>query len=127
MSHTPPLSADGVRHRCDNCDWQGTTEELNDIEDISMRITPGGVVPSGECPECGALAYEIKKCKPKTKQEKYVACKGHICPYCGSKDIEAGPICGEALENGEFTQIVDCKNCKKRWLDIYKLTGFKGI
>jgi hypothetical protein len=118
--------AANTRHKCDNCHWTGGEADLMPIKDPSERLTPGGVVPSGECPKCGALAYQIEK-KRKTKQEKYVDCKGHICPYCGSKDIEAGPVCGEALENGEFTQIVDCKNCKKRWLDIYKLTGFKGI
>jgi hypothetical protein len=27
------------------------------IADIQERLDPGGVVPAGQCPECGALAY----------------------------------------------------------------------
>tara|TARA_Y100000590_G_scaffold20974_2_gene24401 strand:- start:11101 stop:11259 length:159 start_codon:yes stop_codon:yes gene_type:complete len=40
---------------CDNCDWTGN--EANEISDLSLRVDPGGEVPEGECPECGALAY----------------------------------------------------------------------
>jgi predicted RNA-binding Zn-ribbon protein involved in translation (DUF1610 family) len=45
------------KHRCDNCDWVGPESGLGDIEDLEQRIEPGGTVPSGECPKCGALAY----------------------------------------------------------------------
>lgn len=50
---------------CDDCDWIGPESdlrcELGDIPDLCERLDPGGVVPSGECPECGALAYPVKK------------------------------------------------------------------
>jgi hypothetical protein len=59
MSIVDPLATDG-RHRCDNCNWEGGAEELKPIRDLASRLDPGGVVPSGECPECGALAYPIK-------------------------------------------------------------------
>jgi hypothetical protein len=42
---------------CANCDWKGDAEKLDMITDIQERITAGGVVPAGQCPECGALAY----------------------------------------------------------------------
>lgn len=42
---------------CGNCDWQGDDSQVNPIQDIMQRIDPGGTVPAGECPECGALCY----------------------------------------------------------------------
>ena len=48
--------------RCDNC-WalfKGTgklARVFPDIPRLLSRIEPGGIVPSGECPDCGALVY----------------------------------------------------------------------
>lgn len=42
---------------CANCDWQGDVDQVKPIQDITQRIDPGGTVPAGECPECGALCY----------------------------------------------------------------------
>lgn len=42
---------------CDNCDWEGTLEQLGIIKDAHERLDPGSTMPAGECPECGALAY----------------------------------------------------------------------
>ncbi len=53
-------------HKCDNCDTCYQEDELiNPIRHLEQRMTPGGVVPSGECPDedCGALCYPITKKK----------------------------------------------------------------
>ena len=42
---------------CDNCGMRCAEEDLKPIEHLSMRVDPGGVVPAGECPDCGALSY----------------------------------------------------------------------
>lgn len=46
-------------NRCQNCDWVGSDELLNrkleDIPHLLERVSPGEPLPSGECPECGAL------------------------------------------------------------------------
>jgi hypothetical protein len=42
---------------CPNCAWDGPANQTRPIHDLWERIEPGGTVPIGECPECGALAY----------------------------------------------------------------------
>lgn len=47
---------------CDNCgrefaDAGALKRVFPDIPDLLGRIEPGGIVPAGECPECGALVY----------------------------------------------------------------------
>lgn len=46
-----------IKVGCDNCDWEGREDEVNAIEDLSMRVGPGEVMPYGECPECGCLCH----------------------------------------------------------------------
>jgi hypothetical protein len=51
--HCPKCNSSfmSVRVRCDDCGWKGLEGEL------VVRLDPGGEVPVGECPSCGALAY----------------------------------------------------------------------
>jgi len=43
---------------CGNCQWHGIPAIIfPNIPDFMERIEPGGTVPSGECPQCGALCY----------------------------------------------------------------------
>ena len=50
--------------RCDNC-WAlfrntgSLASVFPEIPDLLSRIEPGGVVPAGECPDCGALVYRV--------------------------------------------------------------------
>ncbi len=43
--------------KCANCDWKGQACDTKPIKDVQDRPSPGDVVPCGECPECGCLAY----------------------------------------------------------------------
>ena len=40
---------------CQNCEWEGDQADTDPIDDIFMRVDPGEPMPSGQCPECGAL------------------------------------------------------------------------
>lgn len=51
---------DEVKHACQNCDWTGAASALAPIKDIFQRVAPGEPMPSGECPECGALCRQAK-------------------------------------------------------------------
>lgn len=55
---------DEAKVKCDNCDWTGTGAQLHEVADIQERLDPGGEVPAGQCPECGALAYIVTAPKP---------------------------------------------------------------
>ncbi len=44
-------------HKCDNCTGEFYTPQLNPIQDYDQRVEPGGMTPSGECPNCHALCY----------------------------------------------------------------------
>jgi len=48
-----------MRHLCDNCGKSFGEKKLKEIKDFLQRVEPGGIVPSGECPECGALCYPV--------------------------------------------------------------------
>ena len=48
---------DDVLCRCANCDWHGPESELKELQDVFERVSPGDVMPAGECPECGASAF----------------------------------------------------------------------
>ncbi len=43
---------------CDNCGDQSQPIPLNQCEGLAERLDADGVVPSGECPVCGAFMYK---------------------------------------------------------------------
>ena len=48
--------------KCDNCDIRYEREDqlrhvFPNIPNLLQRLDPGGTVPAGECPDCGALVY----------------------------------------------------------------------
>lgn len=42
---------------CNNCGRQWQVEKLKSIDNLQQRVAPGEIVPTGECPECGALCH----------------------------------------------------------------------
>jgi hypothetical protein len=47
------------KSECDNCNRKWVLSDLNAIHRLYERMDPGGKVPDGECPDCGALCYRI--------------------------------------------------------------------
>ncbi len=43
----------------------------------------------------------------------------YICPYCGSDELSLGKI---AADVHRTVQNISCRQCKKRWTNIYALT-----
>lgn len=95
-------------NKCDNCDWVGPTTDLNEIQDYFQRVDEGGEVPSGECPECGALAYPVSKSSKVAGSES----KCDTCGWSGS-DAEVHPIedVWNYLEPGDPAPSGGCPQC----------------
>lgn len=58
------VSGETGRSECSDCGqvWKdGDIKQLIDIHHLWERISPGEVVPSGECPNCGALCHPTEK------------------------------------------------------------------
>lgn len=53
-------------NRCDSCAALWTDEELHEVEKLSMRVEPGGMMPSGQCPlaACGSLCFPSTETVP---------------------------------------------------------------
>jgi len=47
-----------IEATCDDCGWVGGRSEVTwPPKDLADRLDPGGVVPAGDCPDCGAFTY----------------------------------------------------------------------
>jgi hypothetical protein len=57
-------------HTCGNCGASTVSSAVKPITDFFERVEPGGMVPSGECPVCGALCYPNKSLKKQRKKRK---------------------------------------------------------
>ena len=44
---------------CDDCGTIFPQSKLKPVEDIGQRVAPGEPMPSGECPECGAVCHPV--------------------------------------------------------------------
>lgn len=42
---------------CDGCGAPWHISHLKESRDLAFRLDPGGEVPAGDCPDCGALCY----------------------------------------------------------------------
>lgn len=68
-NYRQPKSGTCVEHECDNCGATFKSHQikigLDSIPDLLQRLTPGGTVPFGECPDCGAFVYPVELGKKK--------------------------------------------------------------
>jgi hypothetical protein len=55
------------------------------------------------------------------RAKKYLEQRGLACPFCSSRDIEAGST--DFDEAGEITQRISCLKCDELWTDVYKLAA----
>jgi hypothetical protein len=46
---------------CQNCGEIRPERDLDEIDNLLARISPGDIVPIGQCPECGALCQPVKR------------------------------------------------------------------
>jgi hypothetical protein len=53
------------------------------------------------------------------EQKKKYLVSPHLCPYCGSGEVSLGKV---TLDVNRTAQYISCRQCKKRWMNIYALT-----
>ena len=51
-------------YQCDNCEWTGKIEEMDECRDVWSRVEPGDRMGFGDCPECGAFCFPEEEAKP---------------------------------------------------------------
>ena len=71
---------------CDDCPWAGSASDLWEIHNAEARVDAGGVVPAGECPDCGALAYTTEKTSAKIPPDFNVVDHGSLCVLTPTTD-----------------------------------------
>lgn len=62
--------------RCGNCEWTGDLSQLHQpIADLEERLgpNPNVLLPEGECPECGALAYTVEDYERSIRDDRKLA------------------------------------------------------
>lgn len=42
-------------YQCEDCEWAGTSADLDGITDVHDRVLEGELMASGCCPECGSM------------------------------------------------------------------------
>ena len=49
------------QYECDNCGYKSDEKDFPEAKDLHMRLTPGGIATTKECPDddCGALAFPV--------------------------------------------------------------------
>ena len=123
-------------HICDSCSLVHTAEALNGINGLAERLEPGGVVPSGECPDCGALCYPVEKAprRRKCRRKRRPATCDTCSEYCqSSAAILICYACGETtcvdcsrllLDHGYSHRYIRvCANCLEIWPERFGLTA----
>lgn len=90
--------------KCDNCDHVCKDGQANAIKDLFQRVEAGGIMPGGECPECGALMYPTKD-KPKNVKMRLVLEVEYVpngtTKKCLTEMLKA--IADRAYDNGLMT------------------------
>lgn len=46
---------------CQHCGLRWAEDELRVVRHLTMRVLPGEPMPSGECPECGAVCHPVEQ------------------------------------------------------------------
>ena len=60
----------------------------------------------------------------KARRVGYLLKGGTSCPWCGSMDIESGPL--DSDMDAAWAEVT-CNDCKKRWRDVFKLHDMEEI
>lgn len=98
MKQTISTSADFSR--CQNCDVIVRSADLPPIADLEQRVESGEPMPSGECPECGALCQPFE---PPTDEQMREAAKNEY-EREGEIEIDDNAAVSRGDDTGAYVQ-----------------------
>ena len=106
MSQVMVLCEPTAKVRCDNCDWDGVGDDLDLISDFEERVSADCLVPAGQCPECGALAYLDSKVVAMTPPNHEIVVElrhlAHLCETLNARQhagLQITPVMWSALHD----------------------------
>lgn len=50
-----------IQCHCDDCGWKGAEDQLEELEDATLRVAAGEFMALGQCPKCEALISATDK------------------------------------------------------------------
>ncbi len=98
--------------KCDDCGRHYRSSELRDIADIHQRLTPGGIVPAGECPDCGALAYEVVPDAPNPAFDALVELRRETAAACDYMERDLNESDMDTPENRAMLQRISAAEAR---------------
>ncbi|SRR6266700_33880 len=58
--HVIQIEEASPQNQCANCGRRWSESYLTEVKNLHQRVSPGEIMPSGECPVCGALCHPIE-------------------------------------------------------------------
>ena len=104
------------RVACDNCEWYGDIDEVNDIKDPSERLNAGSVVPAGQCPKCDCLAYVTES----VKLTSIPAIKEAVD---AGKDVRAGNDNYRVIKDSIGQYLIHFTGTPENWIGLHVREG----
>lgn len=104
-----------MKYKCDNCGKELDEKEfipLEECDGLTQRLTPGGVVPDGECPDCRAFVYGLHITPPLPQVVVGVSSDGY---WAKAEDLE-----------GVLDKLHDGGSRGSPQVVVYIYTGSKG-
>jgi len=123
--------AERMNHVCQNCGARPLDGDLSvrwpNIPNLHERLDPGGTVPSGECPDCGALVYPVEQPASKATTSGGIRWR---CDNCGQVETTTDdpvelaasgpPMCPECVDR----QMGPCETNLQPMLDALSRCAF---
>ena len=112
---------------CQNCGEAWHIDHVKEAQDLAQRVSPGEIVPAGECPSCGALCQLWKpsgraKAKPdSTNAHRATRAQFALDHYKKAYLGESGPIDEDTVSDILADIMHHCREAGLSWEDLARV------